>query len=158
LQRILDTAIPAGIAQGAGPVSPGINFNLHSISITKNRTLAKSPYTVIGLCQVYPVNQGAFPALRAGNRAIRSNLVCPGTGTQVFPLLSLARPKIASPRRTAQAKAFAPYVVPRPLPGAGCGPIPSTTPLNRALVPRPRRFLDVLDAKRNKLLFLRYVS
>jgi hypothetical protein len=41
LQGILDTAIPAGIAQGTGPVSPGINFNLHIINITKKPDFGK---------------------------------------------------------------------------------------------------------------------
>jgi hypothetical protein len=34
---ILNTAIPVGSAQRAGAVPPGINFNLHSVKITKTR-------------------------------------------------------------------------------------------------------------------------
>jgi hypothetical protein len=41
LQGILDTAIPGGITQGTGPVSPGVNFNLHITNITENRVFGK---------------------------------------------------------------------------------------------------------------------
>jgi hypothetical protein len=41
LQGILYSAIPVGVAQGTGPVSPGINFNLHIINITKKPVFGK---------------------------------------------------------------------------------------------------------------------
>jgi hypothetical protein len=41
LQGILNTAIPAAITERASPVAPGINFNLHSISILRNEIMGK---------------------------------------------------------------------------------------------------------------------
>ena len=48
-KAVLNPAIPRGITNGTRAVTPGVNFNLHCLTITEKEFLRKGPRADIGL-------------------------------------------------------------------------------------------------------------